>query len=170
MVLIGGWTLGAARQPASYDSARDTISALAARGADDRWIMTLGLALLGVCHLATAAGLTSATAASRILLAVGGAATVAVAAQPQPSPGHVPAAAVGFVALALWPALSVVPSLRAGLGATVVLVALLAWLLVELQGGGSLLGVAERAVAGGQALWPLLAVVMLLARHGARRA
>jgi uncharacterized protein DUF998 len=57
VALIGGWTWAAALQGPGYDSLRDTISALAARDATDRGVMTAGLAVLGLCHLATAAGL-----------------------------------------------------------------------------------------------------------------
>ena len=57
--VIGGWTLAATRQPRGYSSVRDTISALAGHAATDRWIMTTGLVLLGLCHLVTAAGLRS---------------------------------------------------------------------------------------------------------------
>jgi hypothetical protein len=53
VLLIGGWTLAATRQPAGFDSTRDTISALAALDARDRWIMTVALAGVGVAHLAT---------------------------------------------------------------------------------------------------------------------
>ena len=51
VALIGGWSLAASRQPASYHAVEETISALAAHGATDRWIMTAGLALLGLCHI-----------------------------------------------------------------------------------------------------------------------
>jgi hypothetical protein len=94
VALIGGWSLAASRQPASYHAVEDTISALAAHGATDRWIMTAGLAVLGVCHMTTASGLTEANISGRALLAAGGAATAAVAALPQPAAGHLPAAAV----------------------------------------------------------------------------
>ena len=72
LALIGGWSLAAARQPAGYDPVRDTISALAARDAADSWIMTTGLAILGVCHMATAGGLSEAGGTARALLAAGG--------------------------------------------------------------------------------------------------
>jgi hypothetical protein len=108
VLLIGGWTLGAARQPGGFDAVTGTISALAALGATDRWIMTTGLAGLGVAHLVTAAGLRPARRTGRLLLALGGLATLAVAAFAQPATGtstaHGLAAAVAFVALALWPA------------------------------------------------------------------
>lgn len=154
IALIGGWTWAAARQPQAYSPTRDTISALAARGASDRWIMTAALAILGACHVITASGLVEARVAARIVLAGGGLATVAVAALPQTSPGHVPAATTGFVLLALWPALSDVPSRRAARTATAALILLLVWLAAETH-HGDLLGLSERAVAGTQALWPL---------------
>jgi hypothetical membrane protein len=164
VALIGAWTWAASLQPSGYDAQRDTISALAARGATDRWVMTIGLAVLGTCHLVTAAGLTDAGPVARGLLALGGAATILVAALPQPTPGHVPAATVAFVALALWPAPSGVPGPRVARLASVVLVALLGWLVLELH-GGELVGLSERAVAAAQALWPLAVAVVLLQRQ-----
>lgn len=163
VALIGGWTLAAARQRPGYRPVHDTISALAARDASDRWIMTFGLAVLGICHVVTASGLTEARAAGRVLLALGGAATVAVAALPQPAAGHVPAAAAGFVALALWPVFSEAPSRVAGRAATVVLLVLLGWFGLQLN--GELLGLTERFVAGAEALWPLAVVVSVLRRN-----
>lgn len=154
VALIGGWTWAGSVQPRSYDPLRDTISALAADGATDRWIMTVGLAMLGVCHVVTAAGLADAGRVSRALLAVGGVATMGVAALPQPSSGHVPAATLGFVALAVWPATSRLPWRRSARGAAVALVAMLVWLAFELH-GGELLGVSERILAGAEALCPL---------------
>ena len=47
LFLVGGWTLAQAAQPDGFDPVRQTISALAATGADHRWIMTVGLAGLG---------------------------------------------------------------------------------------------------------------------------
>ncbi|MBB5825648.1 DUF998 domain-containing protein [Micromonospora carbonacea] len=108
--LVGGWLLGAARQPGGFDQVSGTISALAAVGATDRWIMTLGLVGLGLCHCVTAAGLRPLAAGGRALLALGGVATLAVAAFPLPADGgstpHALAAAVAFGTLALWPALA----------------------------------------------------------------
>lgn len=155
VALIGSWTLAAARQPPSFDPVRDTISALAASGARDPWVMTTGLVVLGGAHVMTAAGLVAARPLGRLVLAAGGVAAVLVAAFPQPDPRHLPAATVSFVALALWPALSGLPTPRAGRVASVVLSALLVWLVLQL-GGGSRLGLAERATAGAQAVWPLV--------------
>jgi hypothetical membrane protein len=166
-VLIGGWTLAASRQRGGFDQVTGTISALAAHGADDRWLMTSALALLGAAHVATAAGLEEAAPASRVVLAVGGVTAALVAVFPQPSAGHFPAATASFAALALWPALSGLPTRAGGSWATVGLLALLGWLTVEL-GGGDLLGLSERLVAGAEALWPL--AVVLAVRAGDRTA
>ncbi|MFC5946093.1 DUF998 domain-containing protein, partial [Micromonospora harpali] len=87
MFLVGGWLLGAARQPGGFDQVSGTISALAAVGAADRWIMTLGLVGLGLCHCVTAAGLRPLAVGGRALLALGGVATLAVAAFPLPADG-----------------------------------------------------------------------------------
>jgi hypothetical membrane protein len=166
IALIGGWTLAGARQPPGYDPVRDTISALAAHGAADPWIMTTGLAVLGTCHLATAAGLTDVGVAARTVLAVGGAATLVVAAAPQPNAAHVPGATVAFVALAVWPAVSTLPPRRAAVVTAAALVALLGWLVVALRTGAAL-GLSERALAGAQALCPLgYAFVLMMRRRG----
>lgn len=178
VALIGGWTLAAGRQPGHFSAVHQTISALAAHGATDRWIMTAGLAVLGACHVVTALGLGPARPAGRWLLATGGLATAVVAAAPQPEHGsaplHLAAAGVGFVALSLWPAFAAgaagpfVLRRRWGIAVTAVLLALLGWLAVEI-GGEDLLGLSERLLAGAQALWPL-AVVLTLRASTARMA
>lgn len=171
VALVAGWLVAGAVQPAGYDPLRQTISALAAHGATDRWIMTTGLAALGACHLVTAAGLHAARPAGRLLLALGGAATLVVAAAPQPAHGssatHLAAAFVAFLALAVWPAVGGAPSPRSATIATLVLLGLLVWLGVALY-DGVLLGLAERLLAGGQALWPLLAVAAVRASASAK--
>lgn len=111
VLLIGGWTVAAARQRAGFDPVRESISALAAVDADSRWVMTAALAGVGVCHLVTAAGLRPAAVPGRALLALGGAGTLAVAAAPLPadhgqSGAHALVAAVAFGALGAWPAVS----------------------------------------------------------------
>ncbi|HEX2297961.1 MAG TPA: DUF998 domain-containing protein, partial [Pseudonocardiaceae bacterium] len=172
VLLIGGWQLAAARQPGGFDPVRQTISALAAHGATDRWIMTTGLAGVGVCHVVTAVGLRSAAPAGRVLLATGGAATVAVAAFSQPlngdSSAHVTAAAVAFPALSLWPALAWrpgrSPSRTVSLVAASGLLALLGWFGLDYFTGSSRIGLSERVLAAAQSLWPLAAVATVLLR------
>ena len=80
VLLIGGWTVAAQRQRGDFDPVVETISALAAHGADDRWLMTTALAGLGACHLTTALALRAAASPGRVLLAVGGVGTMLVAA------------------------------------------------------------------------------------------
>ena len=172
IALIGGWSLAASRQPAGYDPVRDTISALAARGAVDRWIMTIALAVLGCCHIVTASGLRPARLAGRIVLALGGLATLGVAAFPLPvhgtSAAHAAFAFLAFGCLSTWPAPASArdagPALTARVSrlATVVLLALL--VLFGLTLDSSAAGLTERVLAGAQALWP--AVVVLAARFG----
>ncbi len=56
VLLVGGWTVAAGLQPRSVNAVATTISALAADGAADRWVMTLVLLAVGACdavdHLA----------------------------------------------------------------------------------------------------------------------
>lgn len=171
VLLIGGWELAAARQPGGFDPISQTISALAARGATDRWIMTAALAGVGVCHAITAAGLRPAALPGRLLLAAGGAATVAVAAFPLPVTGdstaHVAAASIALPVLSLWPALAarrgVKPESAVLLAAAAGLLGLLGWFGFEVLSDGPRIGLSERVLAGAQALWPLAAV--LLARR-----
>ena len=183
VALVGGWSLAAQRQPDGFDSTVDTISALAATGATDRWLMTAALIAVGVCHVVTALGLSPAAVAGRITLGLGGVATMLVAAFPLPAvgdaPAHAAAAGVAFVALAAWPALAwrrdpaalrptaLQPAaLRpaVSIGAALVLLVLVGWFAVTLGAGGRV-GLAERVAAGAQACWPLL--VALSARRAA---
>jgi hypothetical protein len=130
--------------------------------------MTSALAGLGACHVITAVGLRPALRRGRLLLGIGGTATVMVAAFPQPVRGnsvaHTVAATIAFIALGSWPAWAARKGTRAPLlsgpssvAATVALLGLVVWFAAELHGGER--GLAERAAAGGQALWPLAVVI-----------
>ncbi len=163
VVPVIGWVVAANLQPVGYDPFRQTISALAAHGATDRWVMTLGLLLLGLAHLITATLLTAIGGPGRGCLAFGGAATVAVAALPQPNPWHLVAAGFAFAAFTIWPALALVPDLRGRVAATSVLGGLLLWFGLQL-GSGALLGLSERILVAAEALWPLTVAVMLSRR------
>jgi hypothetical membrane protein len=180
VLLAGGWTVAAALQPGSFNQVTGTISALAARGAADRWVMTLALLGVGACHISTAAALRPAAAAGRLLLMAGGVATALVAANPVTvgrggSLPHTLAAAVAFIALSAWPLLGgrrgpSVPALlrpAAGAGVAAILFGLLAWFEAEQSASGGQIGLAERVAAGAQALWPL-AVVLFCYRRQAR--
>jgi hypothetical membrane protein len=172
VLLIGGWTVAAALQPGSFSQVADTISALAAYGAADRWVMTAAFFGVGACYAITALALRPAAMPGRLFLTAGGVATVLVGANPETagqggSLPHTLSAAAGFVALAAWPLLSRrrEPSAAALLrpaacaGASAVLFALLVWFGMELSAGGGLTGLAERTLAGAQALWPFAVTV-----------
>ena len=122
--------------------------------------------MLGAAHVATAAGLEEAAPAGRVVLAVGGISAALVAVFPEPSAGHFPAATVSFVSLALWPAVSGLPTKAGARWATAGLLALMAWFATEL-GDGDLLGLSERVVAGAEALWPVAVVLALRSRRTA---
>jgi len=109
-LLIGGWTWAAASQEIPFDSLTQTISALAALDASDRWVMTSALTGVGLAHITTALALRSAALPGRLILAGGGVATVLVAALPLPSvlgdggsAPHAIVAGISFGALAVWP-------------------------------------------------------------------
>jgi hypothetical membrane protein len=168
LLLAGGVALAQSRQRRGYDPIRDTISALAAHGASDRWIMTWAFAGLGGCYFITALGLRPARDIGRFVLAVGGIATLLVAVFAQPAKGdsvaHTVAATVAFSTLATWPVFAARRGLRAPLlrpsvsvVASVVMAALVVWFAAEIH--GDLRGLAERAAAGGEALWPLAVAV-----------
>jgi hypothetical membrane protein len=167
VLLIGGWTLAASLQPDGYDSTVETISSLAGRGAVDRWVMTAALAGVGVCHLVTASGLRAAGVAGRVVLGLGGAATLLVAAFPLPavggSPAHTAAASTAFLALAAWPAVgwrrgADTPwALRpaTSIAVALALLGLVAWFGASLSADARV-GLAERVAAGAQAIWPFV--------------
>lgn len=188
VLLVGGFTLAARLAPDGFDQVSATISALAARDAAHREVMTVALAGLGVCHVVTSAALRPARNAGRLVLAAGGIATVGAAGAPLPAGGgsstlHVATAAAAFASLAAWPSVawpvppgaSGVPvptakgllSRRAGLSSSVGLLALTGWLVGELVLDRGVVGLAERVAATAQALWPL-AVAVSLARGGIR--
>ncbi len=168
VLLIGGWTWAASRQRGGFDPVVETISALAARDADDRWLMTTALAGLGACHLTTALALRGAALPGRVVLAAGGVGTVLVAVFPLPggdagSTAHTVVAGVSFAALGMWPLLA---GRRDGVGALrpawsvpagVVLLGLVGWFVVELVADSDRVGLSERVAAGAQSVWPLVA-------------
>ena len=170
VLLASGWTAAAGLQP-RFDPVADTVSALAAQGAADRWVMTLTFLVVGGCYVVTALALRPAGTAGRLILLAGALAGMLVAANPErPGDaypiGHILAAAAGFAGLVTWPAGAwrrgpAVPwALRpqAAAAAVAALLALLAWFCTELILGLSQVGLAERVAGEAQALWPLAVV------------
>lgn len=178
ITIVGAWTLAASLQDDGYDPVRDTLSWLATRAAVAPMVGACGFAATGVAHIITAAGLRPVPLAGRMVLGTGGLAMVGVALMPtdRAHVAHMGAAAVSFVAMATWPAAArdaagigrLAP--WSGVAAASGMAAMLGWYMLELQklmpSKGSKTGLAERAVAVAQALWPLAVVVA--ARSGPR--
>ena len=171
VLLIGGWTVAAGLQP-RFDPVTDTVSALAAIGATDRWVMNLVFLLVGACYILTALALRPANTPGRLILIGGAAAGMMVAANPEHAGGfgsvpHFVFASIGFAGLTLWPVGAAkrgpaVPwALRPTPAAAAVAVqfALLAWFGTELILGAHQVGLAERAVGVVQVTWPLAVVL-----------
>jgi hypothetical membrane protein len=171
VLLIGGWTVAAKLQPPSFNQVADTVSALAAIGAADRWVMTLVFVVVGLCYIVTAVALRPAAPAGRLVLIAGAVAGMLVAAYPEhPGSGSVPHAlwaAVGFAGLASWPAWagrrgpSIPWALRSATcsGAIAVQFTVMAWFVAELITGAGQVGLAERTAGAAQAIWPLVVVL-----------
>lgn len=168
VLLIGGFSVAAALQPASYDPVRNTISQLASQGATDSWVMTSALAGVGLCYLVVALGLWPARRVGRALLAAGGVATMLIALFQEPRHGysyrHEIAVILTVLACCSWPAFAWGRSERLLLlrrlpsfTAAGVSLGLAGWYALESH--GTLLGLAERCAAITPPLW-LLAVVV----------
>jgi Protein of unknown function (DUF998) len=171
VLMAAGWTAAARIQPHSYNQVADTVSALAAPGAADRWVMTLTFVVVCACDVVSGLALRPARAPGRLILIAGAVAGILVAASPE-QPGtrfplpHMIFAVAGCAALVTWPAGAwrPGPAVPWGLrptvsaGAVAVLVALLAWFAAELITAGGQAGLAERIFGAGQALWPLAVV------------
>jgi hypothetical membrane protein len=171
VLLIGGWTVAAGLQP-RFDPVADTVSALAALGATDRWVMNLVFLLVGACYIVTALALRPARTAGRLILIAGAVAGMTVAAYPEHAGGfgsvpHFILASIGFAGMTLWPAWACRrgPDVSWGLrpspaaAAVAVQFALLAWFGAELILAAGQVGLAERAVGTVQAAWPLAVVL-----------
>jgi hypothetical membrane protein len=171
VLLIGGWTVAAGLQP-RFDPVADTVSALAAIGATDRWVMSLVFVLVGACYVLTALALRSAKTVGRLILIGGAIAGMLVAANPEHAGGfgsvpHFVFASLGLAGLTLWPVAAAkrgqaVPwALRRAPAAAAVAVqfALLAWFGTELIMAGGQVGLAERVMGAAQATWPLAVVL-----------
>ena len=171
VLIVGGWTVAAGLQP-GFDPVADTVSALAAIGATDRWVMNLVFVLVGACYILTALALRSAKTVGRMILIAGAIAGMLVAANPEHAGGfgsvpHFVFASLGFAGLTLWPAAAArkgpeVPwGLRSApaVAAVVVQFALLAWFGTELILAGGQVGLAERVMGAAQATWPLAVVL-----------
>jgi Protein of unknown function (DUF998) len=173
VVLVGGWLIAGALQPASYSPMRETMSVLAGQSGTDRWVMTAALLVVGSCQIATAAGLTGVGMPARILLILTGLSTLGIAATPEPATGptsrHLAFAVSCVVTTAVWPVLvarrapaqSWILSAYGCATVTVVFAGLSCWLLIAARYGGGDLGMVERLTSGVQGLFPLVVAFAL---------
>lgn len=179
-LIVAGWLISDALQPVSYSPLRQTVSVMSGYGGTDRWVMTAALFVVGGCHLVTAAGLGALRPPARVLLLVAGLSSIGIALCPEPvhgsTPAHLAWTALGAVTIAIWPAFAggrgrgprpLLLTIRWSAVMTAVFVALLAWLVLETQ-GGSLLGLAERLSSAVDISWPFIVAVAL--RRSALRA
>jgi Protein of unknown function (DUF998) len=170
VLMVAGWTVAAGLQR-SFDPVADTVSALAAPGAADRWVMTLTFVVVGGCYFVTGLALRPARTAGRLMLMAAAVAGVLVAANPEHAGNSLPVphmiwGGAGCAVLVAWPvgAWRRGPSVPWGLrpavsaGASAVLLVLMVWFAAELITGGGQAGLAERVFGAAQALWPLTVV------------
>ena len=171
VLLVGGWTVAASLQP-QYDPVADTVSALAAIGATDRWVMSLVFLAVGLCYIATAFALRPAKTRGRLILIGGAISGMLVAVNPEHAGGfgsvpHFVFASIGLAGLTLWPIAAAQrgPATPWGLrrapaaAAVAVQFALLAWFGAELILAAHQAGLAERIMGAVQAAWPLTVVL-----------
>jgi hypothetical membrane protein len=180
VLMVAGWSIAARLQPSPVNPVAEPVSALAAVGAADRWVMSLTFVVVGACVLITGLALRPARAPGRLMLMAGAVAGMLVAANPE-HPGtsfpiaHMICAAAGCAGVVAWPAgawqrgRSVPWALRPAVsaGAVAVLLALVTWFGVELITSGGLAGLAERIFGAALALWPL--AVVASCRHAVRK-
>jgi len=174
VLLVVGWTVAADLQPTPFDAVSRSISTLAMQEMPYRWIVTSGILGVGICNVVTGLALRAAADGGRLLLIFAGVCSMLIAVNPQhPHGGSVPHEAfslLGVLIMTLWPVAAIrrTPGAPVGLRPRVAYaavglnLALLLWFAAELFHGAQL-GLAERAVATDQALWPFIVVLTVVA-------
>jgi hypothetical protein len=172
VLLVGGWLVGGALQPTSYNPVQQTMSVLAGEPGTHPWIMTAALVLVGATQLVTAAGLRQVGMPARVLLVVTGICTFGVASTPEPaagpSPLHLAFATSCVFTTAIWPifvarrppAPSWAVSSYGCTAVTAFFAILSGWVLFASFDGGDL-GLAERVTSTALGLFPLIVALSL---------
>jgi len=173
-ILIGGWSVAADLQPTPFDAVSRSISTLGTVGMPYRWVIADALLGVGICHAVTGIALRAAAEPGRVLLIIGGIASILIAVNPQARHGgsvlHEAFSLLGVVVMTIWPIAAIrrEPDAPFGLrpgaayASTAFTMALLVWFTAELF-HGPLLGLAERAVTSDQSIWPLVVVLSVVA-------
>jgi hypothetical membrane protein len=173
VILISGWTIAADLQPHPFDAVQRSISALGADGMPYRWVITIALIGVGICHATTGLALRTAAEPGRILLMMGGISSMLIGLNPQGQhSGSLPHEAfslIGVVVMTLWPVAAIRRELDAPFGlrpaaacaTTALTLVVVLWFTIELFNGPQL-GLAERTVTADQSIWPLIVVLSVL--------
>jgi hypothetical membrane protein len=173
VVLVAGWLIAGALQPASYSPMRQTMSVLAGQSGAERWVMTTALLLVGSCQIATGAGLLAVRLPARLLLILTGLSTLGIAATPELATGptwrHLAFAVSCVVTTAVWPLLVArrapapawILSVYGCATVTVLFAGLSCWLLIAAQSGSADLGMVERLTSEVQGTFPLVVALAL---------
>jgi hypothetical membrane protein len=167
VLLTAGWLVADSLQRPWYSPVRQTVSVMAGRAGTDAWVMTTALLVAGGCYLVTAGGLTCLRPPARALLVLAGLCSVGIALSPDspggPGASHIACTVVGAVTITIWPAVAgwraPAPLARACVLATIVLAGMLAWTVVETQGGDAL-GLAERLTTTAAVSWPFVIALL----------
>ena len=175
IIIFGGATFLAEVITPGFDPVRQTISELAAGDAPTRIFVTIAFVLTGACHMLTASFTPGIGAPGRVALFAAGISTELVAAFPLPtmastSTVHRFAAMLGFVLLAIWPALGMrvdkqLPFLLRPWGAiaSTVFIATFCFIFLGIWANPtpSAVGVWERLAADIEGVWPAVVVLTL---------
>src|ERR1700689_4643966 len=86
-VLVGGWLIAGALQPASYSPMRQTISELAGQSGTDRWLMTAALLLGASAQPAPGGALPTVRLSAWSLCTLTGISPLGIPATPEPAGG-----------------------------------------------------------------------------------
>src|SRR5689334_19625052 len=109
VLTVAGWSVAASLQPRPVNPIAEPVSALAAVGAADRWVMSLTFVVVGCCVFVTGLALRPAGVPGRLILMAGAVAGMLVAVNPE-QPGirfpvaHMICAAAGCAGVVGWPA------------------------------------------------------------------
>lgn len=168
---IGGTLVAEAMAP-GFNPVVQTISELAALDSPNRVFMTAMFVLTSLSHAVTAIFAVGIGKLGRITIGIAAVSSLAVAFFPLPtmagtSPEHRTAAIIGFIALAVWPALGmrrgtqfpwIIRPVGAILGTAVMAVFCFWFLAVWANPEVGYLGLVERVAANTESLWPSLVV------------